>query len=105
MVSWNHDDDYLLDAAATCCQFRPLCSDMDETNESLRECLKLNVCQPLRARIAELEAALRELLATARHHKAGPKRNEPCICGAMREENHHSYCRAARKAFALLGDA
>jgi len=51
-------DDDLIDNAAGCAQFRPLCSDMDETDESLRECIKLNVCKPLRARIAALEAEL-----------------------------------------------
>ena len=55
---WELSDDALIDDASCCAQFRPLCRDMDETDESLRECIKINVCKPLRQRIAELEADL-----------------------------------------------
>ena len=55
---WELSDDALIDDASCCAQFRPLCRDMVETDESLRECIKINVCKPLRQRIAELEADL-----------------------------------------------
>ena len=58
---WELSDDALIDDASCCAQFRPLCRDMDETDESLRECIKINVCKPLRQRIAELEFVLREV--------------------------------------------
>jgi hypothetical protein len=52
---WRESDDDLIERAAMCSQFKPLCADVPEEDESLRECIKLNVCNPLRERIAELE--------------------------------------------------
>lgn len=54
-------DDELLSNAATCSQNRDLGSD-DEAGDVLRECLVINVCSPLRSRIADLEEALRAAL-------------------------------------------
>ena len=48
-------DAELIDNAAACSQHPALIPDRDTTDESLRECIVLNVCKPLRQRIAELE--------------------------------------------------
>jgi hypothetical protein len=53
-------DDDLIDNAACCAQYRPLLGDDEVTESTLRECIKLNVCKPLRDRIRDLEAAIRK---------------------------------------------
>ena len=74
---WELSDDALIDDASCCAQFRPLCRDMDETDESLRECIKINICKPLRKRIAKLEALLREAQPRV-GHDAGE--HAVCLC-------------------------
>lgn len=49
------DDDDLIENAAGCAQFRPLSMGDEDEDENLRECIKLNVCKPLRERITKLE--------------------------------------------------
>lgn len=84
------NDDELIDNAAACAQFRPLCSDMEETDESLRECIKLNVCKPLRSSIAELEAVLCLLRA---HRNGGDTWNQPIPSDLLdRESALIGYC-------------
>lgn len=46
-------DEHLIDNAATCSQHKALTDD-----ESVRECIYLNIIRPLRERIAALEAEL-----------------------------------------------
>jgi len=77
-------DDDLIDNAAGCAQFRPLCSGMDETNESLRECIKLNVCKPLRDRITALTAHSEAVAALV--EAAALKRN-----AIMRDGQHKGF--------------
>lgn len=50
----------LIENAATCSQCKTLVDD-----EVVRECIELNIIQPLTARVAELEAALRKITMTA----------------------------------------
>ena len=65
-------DDDLIDNAAACAQFRPLLSDDEETDEGLRECIKINVCKPLRAQVATLrEVVVQTEWSDQRHTATG----------------------------------
>ena len=60
------DDEHLLDDAAMCSQNRELLRDDDDNEPPLRECVRLNVCNPLREQLDEAQAIIDEAVGLLR---------------------------------------